>query len=56
MFMRAKEIKGIVYFYLIENKRVNGTPIRDFEKCLGNHEKVDALFQHYSELKKSWIQ
>ena len=57
MFIQAKKVKGIIYFYLIENKWVSGSsPDRNFEKCLGNHVKVDALFQHYSELKKSWVQ
>lgn len=55
MFIRAKKIKGIVYFYLAENKKENGVSIRDFEKCLGNYEKVDSLFQKYFKLKKRWV-
>lgn len=56
MFIQAKRVKDNVYFYLVENKKMKGVPVKDFEKCLGNHEKVDALFQDYSELKKKWIQ
>jgi len=52
MIFQAKKVKEIVYFYLVENKKMNGLPIKDFEKCLGNHKKVDFLFQRYLGLKK----
>lgn len=55
MFIKPRKVKGIFYFYLVENKWVNGGSTRDFERCLGNYEKVDALFQQYFELKKRWI-
>ena len=56
MFIQAKPIKGNVYFYLVHSKKIDGDSGKEFQIYLGNHEKVDALFQHYSELKKSWIQ
>ena len=34
---------------------MNGESVRDFEKCLGNHKKVDILFQQYFELKKKML-
>ena len=56
MFIQAKPIKGNVYFYLVHSKKIDGDSGKEVQIYLGNHEKVDALFQHYSELKKSWIQ
>jgi len=53
MFIQAKRIKGIVYFYLVHNMvNEKGDKVKDFEKCLGNQEKTDSLFQRYIRLKE----
>lgn len=54
MFIQTKKIKGIIYFYLVDNKKENGMVIKDFEKCLGNTKKVDFLFEQYLKLKERY--
>lgn len=44
-FLQKKKIKGRVYYYLRENKRINGKPRLAWEIYLGSAERLKELYQ-----------
>ena len=45
MFIRAKKIKGKTYYYLVENKRIEGTVVQRVLKYLGKKPKLGTTKQ-----------
>lgn len=53
MFIQVKKIKGRNYYYLVHNVKKGNLVLKDFEKCLGNQEKVDDLFEQYKKVRQN---
>ncbi len=51
MFIRKKKVRGRNYYYIVENKLVNGKVKQTVLMYLGNVKNIITIFKRYKEDK-----